>query len=335
MSTEQRKARVTSKDVARLAGVTQPTVSRALRDDPRVTEETKQRVRDAASSLGYVANVLGRSLSTRQTRQVAMVADLNNPLYPSLVAPIHDELAGLGYGMVLLAERGDEVDVYERLLDRSVDGAVLTTTRLRGSLAHELRNREVPFVFLNRVSDRTPGDAVVSANAEGAAQVAALFVSQGHRRVGAVLGVPETSTSRDREQGFRKVLADAGIELPRRWVHRGWFTHHHGVEGFEAIMSGRDRPTAIFCVNDATAIGVLNAAMLAGVKVPDDLAVVGFDDIEMASWPAFELTTVRSPLAAMARRAVQLLVGRLQGHAPEQPRVEEMPVSLLLRRTHG
>ena len=335
MSAEQRKARVTSKDVARLAGVTQPTVSRALRDDPRVTEETKERVRSAATTLGYVANVLGRSLSTRETRQVAMVADLNNPLYPSLVAPIHDELAALGYRMVLLAERGDEMDVYERLLDRSVDGAVLTTTWLRGSLAQELRKREVPFVFLNRVSDRTPGDAVISANADGAAQVAALFVSQGHRRVGAVFGASETSTSRDREQGFRKVLDDAGLELPPRRVHRGWFTHHHGVEGFAALMRGRSQPTAIFCVNDATAIGVLNAAQLAGVKVPGDLAVVGFDDIEMASWPAFELTTVRNPLEAMARRSVQLLVDRLQGRAPEQPRVEEMPVELLLRRTHG
>lgn len=335
MSEEQPKRRVTSKDVARLAGVTQPTVSRALRDDPRVTEDTKRRVESAATTLGYVANVLGRGLSTRETRQVAMVADLNNPLYPSLVAPVHDELESLGYRTVVLAERGDEMAVYERLLDRSVDGAVLTTTRLRSSLARELKKREVPFVFLNRISDRTPGDAVTSDNAQGAAQVASLFVSQGHRRVGAVFGPEETSTSRDREAAFRRRLEDAGIQLAPHRVHRGWFTYRHGVEGFNALMRGRHKPTAIFCVNDVTAIGVLNAAQVAGVRVPDDLAVVGFDDIDMASWPAFALTTVHNPLEAMARRSVQLLVARLQGRAPQRPQTEEFPVSLLLRSTHG
>jgi hypothetical protein len=119
---------VTSHDVARLAGVSQPTVSRALRDDPRVSQTTRRKVLEAARVLGYVPSELGRSLSTRVSRQIAMVADIDNALYPVLVRPIHDALAEQGYRMVVVAEQGDEASAYERLFDRSADAAILTTT---------------------------------------------------------------------------------------------------------------------------------------------------------------------------------------------------------------
>lgn len=335
MTSENRRTSVTSKDVARLAGVTQPTVSRALRNDPRVTPETKLKVMEAVQKLGYVASDLGRSLSTRETRQIAMVADLDNPLYPQLVAPIHDELAGFGYRTVLFAERGDEIALYERLFDRSVDGVVLTTTRLRSSLPHELHERGLPFVFLNRVSERTPGDAVLGANADGARQMAELLLGLGHRRIAAVFGPAETSSARDRQAGFERALSAGGVELPAARVHHGWFAHRHGVEGFETVWRGRHKPTAIFCVNDAVAIGVLSAALERGVSVPDDVAVVGFDDIDMASWPAFRLSTVHNPIDDMARQAVRLLVKRLQGDHDAEPEHVELPVELVLRKTHG
>jgi LacI family transcriptional regulator len=335
MTTGRRRTGVTSKDVARLAGVTQPTVSRALRNDPRVAPETMLRVIEAADKLGYVASDLGRSLSAGETRQIAMVADLDNPLYPQLVAPVHDELAGFGYRTVLFAERGDEIALYERLFDRSVDGVVLTTTRLRSSLPRELHERGLPFVFVNRVSERTPGDAVVGANADGARQVAELLLELGHRRIAAILGPAETSSARDRQAGFERALSEGGVELPPARVHHGWFAHRHGIEGFDAVWRGRHKPTAIFCVNDAVAIGVLSAASERGVSVPDDVAVVGFDDIDMASWPAFRLSTVHNPIEEMARQAVRLLVERLQGDHGAEPTHLELPVALVLRSTHG
>lgn len=333
--TPQPSEKVTSKEVARLAGVTQPTVSRALRDDPRVAEDTKKRVRKAAAKLGYHANVLGRSLSTQVTRQVAMVADLENPLYPALVPAVHDELAANGYRMVLLSERGDEMSLYERLLDRSVDGAVLTTTRHNSSLAAELSERGLPFVFLNRVHNKVDGDAAVAANYDGASATAHLFIESGHRRIAAILGPEVTSTSQERERGFRDAMGAAGLVLPESRVHHGWFTYRHGVEGFDAVMRGRHKPTAVFCITDMVAVGVINTAMERGLRVPDDLAVIGFDDIDMASWPMLQLSTIRTPLQAMAKRAAQMLIERLQGTATGPPRREELPVSLVLRRTHG
>ena len=154
----------TSHDVARLAGVSQPTVSRALRGDPRVAEATRQKVLVAAAELGYVPSELGRSLATRSTHQIAMVADLRNALYPTLVEPLHDRFAEHGLRMVLLAERGDDRATYERVLDRSVDGVVLTTTLTGSSLSKGLLERGLPFVELNRLSGRRRVDGVTADN---------------------------------------------------------------------------------------------------------------------------------------------------------------------------
>lgn len=326
---------VTSHDVARLAGVSQPTVSRALRGDARVTEATRRRVREAAAALGYVPSEAGRSLSTRATHQIAMVADLENPLYPRLVAPIHDTLIDLGYRMVVLAERGDDISTFERLLDRSVDGAILTTSLLHSSLPWRLHARGLPFVQLNRASDLVDADSVTADNPAGAAAVARLFLGAGHRKIGAIFGPAETSTSRGREAGFRDVLQDAEVALPSRWVRHGTaFAYADGHAGFTAIMHGPDCPTAVFCANDMMAVGALNAAAELGIRVPDSVAMVGFDDLDVASWPCFRLTTVRIDLQAMARRAAELIVKRLADPGAEIIH-ETFPAGLVERATHA
>ena len=192
---------VTSHDVARLAGVSQATVSRALRDDPRVSAETREAVAGAARALGYVRSEIGRSLSTRSTHQIAMVADLDNALYPRLVAPLHDALMDRGYRMVVLAERGDEMAAYSRLLDGSVDGAVLTTSQLRSSLPFMLRSRQFPFVQMNRISDLAEADSVTADNRAGAAAVAGLLAQGGphaHRAGGRARYDEQLTRSRSR-----------------------------------------------------------------------------------------------------------------------------------------
>lgn len=324
---------VTSHDVARLAGVSQPTVSRALRGDARVAPETRQKVLLAAADLGYVTSELGRSLATRSTRQIAMVADLRNALYPSLVEPLHDRFAEHGLRMVLLAERGDDKVTYERLLDRSVDGVVLTTTLVGSSLSKGLQERDLPFVELNRLSGRRRVDGVTADNRGGAAKVARLLVEEGHRRIGAVFGVEHASTSRDREAGFRAALAESGVELSEALVTHGGFGYDDGVRGLTQLLKGRRRPTAVFCVGDLVAIGAINEAHRRGLAVPDDIAVVGFDDIATAAWPCFDLTTARADLQGMAVAAADLLVQRLGGERGTA-RVKTFPTELVLRSTH-
>ncbi len=324
---------VTSHDVARLAGVSQPTVSRALRQDSQVSTATRERVRVAAEQLGYVPSELGRSLSTRSTRQIAMVADLDNPLYPRLVGPLHDAFAAQGFRMVLLAERGEIPLSDERLMDGSIDGAVLTTSQLKSSLPLRLHRRGVPFVQLNRVSGLIEADSVTAENATGGLLVARLLAELGHHDVGAVLGPRETSTAAEREKGFRAGLRAAGISLPARRVSRGWFSYQVGRAGAKKLLSAAPTPTALFCINDVVAVGAMNALTERGLTAPGDLTVVGFDDLEIASWPAFDLTSVRVDFEAMARRSAELLLARLA--APRRPVVHDrFPVQLVLRSTH-
>lgn len=325
---------VTSHDVARLAGVSQATVSRALRHDARVADATKRRIREAADALGYVTSELGRGLATRSTRRIALVVELENTLYHQLMAPIHDELLGRGYRMTLLAERGEDSTLPERLLDRSVDGAILMTTRLHSTLPLALERQRLPFVFLNRISDLVDAPSVSADNVGGARNAAELLVTHGHTRVGAILGPFDTSTARDREGGFRDALDDAGIPLPSRRLFRGEYDHAGGRLGLETLVTRPDPPTAIFCANDFIAIGALNMATQLGMTVPDDVAVMGFDDIDMAAWPAFQLTTVHNPLLEMARHAATQLVDLVEGRHPEVVR-EVFPTNVVVRQTHG
>jgi LacI family transcriptional regulator len=331
----RRASGVTSHDVARLAGVSQPTVSRALRGNSHIPDETRARVLEAARALGYVPNQLGRSLSTQTTHRVAMVADLANPLYPALLGPVHDELARSGYRTVLFAERRDEIEAYEGLLDRSVDGVILTTISLQSSLPYELGRRGIPFVFLNRLSGLVEHDSATADDEGGAAMVGELLLRLGHRRIGALFGPENASTSRDRERGLRRALGDKGIAIPARWTAHTSYTHEGGSAAFMEVMSHDDRPTALFCVSDSVAVGALNAARRLGIAVPGDLTVIGFDDLPEASWPVFDLTTVNNPLADSARAAARLLVERLGGNADPPPRHLVAATRLVLRSTHG
>jgi len=327
---------VTSHDVARLAGVSQPTVSRALRDDPRVSAATREKVRRAAQALNYVPSEAGRTLATRSTRRVGViVTDLTNPFYPHVVAPLHDELQRLGYRMMLIAERSDDAVAGEGLLDQSLDGVVLATATTGSRLPAQLDDRGLPFVFLNRDTGR-PGDhASVVDNEGGGRQVADVLVGLGHRRIAGVFGSADTTTGRERELGFRTVLAEAGIALPESRVRRGPFEYATGYEALPALLAAGEPPTAVFCGNDVVAIGVLNAALKAGVRVPEDLTVVGFDDLPMAAWEAFRLSTVRHDLRELSRRAVRLLVRRINGEADPAGERLVLPTRFVPRATHA
>ncbi|GAA3967544.1 LacI family DNA-binding transcriptional regulator [Actinomadura viridis] len=326
---------ITSRDVARLAGVSQPTVSRALRGDTRVSAETRRRVQEAARALGYVPSEAGRSLSTRSAKRVGvLVTDLTNPFYPHLVAPLHDELERLGYRMMLFAERSDEAIASERLLDRSIDGVVLTTTGLGSGLPAELHRRGLPFVYLNR-EGTTPADAAVVDNRLGAELAARELVTLGHERVAGIFGPEETSTGREREYGFRLALAEAGIGLPEARVRRGPFEFETGHAALASLLAAEPRPTAVFCGNDVIAIGALDAALRAGIRVPDELTVIGFDDIPMSAWESFRLTTVRHDLNEMAATAARLLVRRITGEAAGDPERVVFAPTFVARRTHA
>lgn len=323
----------TSHDVARRAGVSQPTVSRALRDDPSVSAETRRLVRAAADELGYILSARGRSLSTRTTGQIGIVvSDLGNPFYLQVLDTAHRALAQAGRRMLVLTPDGDDEALLARLLDGSLDGAILTTTVLASGVPAALARRGFPFALLNRTIDDAPGDTCVVDNVAGAGLAAQALLRLGHRDIAALLGPQTTSTGRDREAGFRAVLDAAGVALAADRVRRGPFDFAHGHAGLRAVLASR--PTAVFCANDVIALGAFNALRATGLHVPRDITLIGFDDIAMASWEVFELTTVRQDIDRMVQTAADLLLARIAtpGRAPEHVVLE--PV-LVERATHG
>lgn len=326
---------MTSHDVAALAGVSQPTVSRALRGDSRVSEATRERVVAASAKLGYIPSERGRSLSTRRTRRVGVVVDdLSNPFYLQLLDALHRELEANDTKMVMLTSPPGGLERAERLVDDSIDGVVLTTVRVGSNVPAELERRSFPFVLLNREVDGAVADCCVADNVGGGKLVADELARLGHRDVGAIFGPRHTSTGRDREAGFRAGLAAHGLRLDEAHARRGEFSFESGYREMTALAEGRAMPSAVFCANDVVALGALNAAKALGVNVPGDVSVIGFDDIEMAAWELVRLSTVRQDLEQMARTAALLLVARIAD--PERPHERIcLPGGLIARDTHG
>jgi len=327
---------VTSHDVARLAGVSQPTVSRALRDSPKVSEDTKRRVREAATALGYVLSETGRALSSGRTRRIGLLlTDLENQFYPHVIAPMHRQLEALDYQLVLQTESSDTGRVAERLLANALDGVLLATTTVTSVLPVRLRDRGVPFVYFNRTSEAVEADSAEVDAEMGMRQLAARLLELGHRRVGAIFGPRNTSTAERREHALRDALAVASVTISSDLSHRGPFDVETGHTGAQRLLQRDDRPSVIVCGNDVVAFGALNAARELGLDVPGEVSVVGFDDLPPARWPLLQLTTVAFDLDAMARRAASLLVERIERGPGGPYRHEQFPSRLVERGTLG
>lgn len=330
---EKAHGRVTSFDVARAAGVSQSTVSRALRGDPRIGADTARRVSEFAAALDYVPSDRARALSTRATRRIAMVVDLDNPLWSILVRSLHDELSVHGYQLNLVADHGDHVNFEPLVAGGKVDGVIVSTVTLDSRVPAMLKHRGIPAVLLHRWSMNSDLDSCVADDQLGGRQAAKILLDSGHRRVAALLGPSHASTARDRAAGFRMGLSEAGIELPQSRVREGGFEYAYGWEALPQLLTGRHPPTAVFCGNDIIAMGALNAAFAHGIRVPEDLAIVGFDDLEETSRPTVNLTTIHVPFQDMLRSAVTLLLERVGGYDGGGRRVIH-PVTPILRGTH-
>ena len=243
----RRRARrgATSSTVAREAGVSQSTVSRALRGDPRVREDTRRRVEETAARLGYHPSWLDGPAHAGSRTIGVVVSDLTNPFFPSLLDPVHDELRLLGYGVVLFSERTDiptGQEALHNLLDRSIDGLLVTTATLDSKLSEALAGRELPVVLLNRYVDGMDVDRVVADNGEGGRTVARHVLDLGHRRIGVIRGPSNTSTSRDRYGGFLDVLQQRGLALEDVPGFDARSAVRPGLTGIAQIHARRDLP---------------------------------------------------------------------------------------------
>jgi len=339
MATDRQRQRVTSHDVAAAAGVSQATVSRAMRDDERVTPELRERVRAAAEQLGYVPNGLARNLSRQRTDTVGVVvADVANPFYMYLLEGIHSELTVAGYRVLLLIDRLDalsELAAFSGLLDHSLDGVILTTAAIDSGAPAAFEAQGMPVVLTVRSVPGANADTVVADNRSGGRLAARHLLDLGHRRIGLLLGPDSAWTSIEREAGFCAALAEAGIELDEELRLAGTYSHESGYANALELLSLPEPPTAVFCANDVVALGALEAADRRGVRVPEELSIIGFDDIPVAGWSRIQLTTVRQPIPDMGRLAARRLVERIaeRDSTPVPARLDVFPTDLIRRKT--
>ncbi|MGW8378225.1 LacI family DNA-binding transcriptional regulator [Streptomyces sp. ODS28] len=320
---------VTSRDVARLAGVSQATVSRVLQGSSSVSEGTAERVRAAMQETGYRPHAAARTMRTSRTATVGVVvSDITNPFYPQLLEAVAESLERAGQRMVLWNAAGSgQEGALAAMQERTVDGLIFTAATDELPAGADAAG---PVVLLHRGLENSPYDQVTTDNVQGGRLVADYLAGTGHRRIGYLAGPPRPSTSRDRERGFTDRLGEHGLPLDPRLTAYGGFDHGTARAAMRELLSLPEPPTAVFCANDLTALGALDAAVSLGRRVPEDVWVIGYDDIAMASWDSFALTTVRQPTVEMSRAAVRLLLERMEN--PQlPPRSETFPSELVVR----
>ena len=305
---KRQERRVTAEEVARVLGVSQSTISRAFTAAASISEETRARVMEAAAELGYQPNVIARSLITRRTNIVAIVvANLTDPFYPVVLDALTQRLQPLGCQTLLFVPTpGQDVDeILPTLLQYQVDGIIITSAILSSAMARVCARRNTPVVLLNRYVPGLEIHAVSCDNVAGGRQMARFLLERGHRRMAFVAGQPEASTSLERQSGFVSALKEEGVAC--RVEQGGDHTYEAGFEAALRLLRRRERPDAIFFASDVMAFGGMDALRQNGVDIPSEISVAGFNDVPMAAWPAYDLTTIRHPFSRMADAVLELL----------------------------
>ncbi len=327
-------------DVAKRAGVAPITVSRVVNNSGYFSQDTRARVEAAIAELEYVPNRLASSLRSKRTNTLALViTDITNPFFTTLARGVEDTASDAGYTVVFC--NTDESDVEEQkylqvLLQQQVDGILLVPARSTSVSLDVIRKQATPVVVLDR--RMPPGanvDVVRCENEDGAYRLTRLLIELGHQRIAILSGPMGVSTAEDRLAGYQRAMTEAGLWPDPNLIVYGAFNQASGYEMVQRLLDCQPRPTAIFAANNMIGIGALKAMQDASVRVPDDIAMVSFDDLppNLLTFPFF--TVAAQPAYEMGRAATQLLVARLAGKAPEACQEIVLPVEMIVRRSSG
>ena len=305
---------VTSYDVAKRAGVSQSAVSRCYKPGASVSKKTREKVRKAADELGYEPNAIARSLITRKSNSVAVIiSNLTNLYYPEVLAQLSQRFSERGIRVLLFAlkSEGETNEVLQQIWQYQVDG-VVAAARLSADQIAEFDRRNKPLVFYNRQSNSNAASAVCCDQAEGARKLASRLVKAGHKKFAVICGPQDSVVGLERERASIEELEAQGITGIRSIA--GDFSYESGGEAINQLLESQNEPPdAVICVNDLSAIGAIDALRYDhGLKVPEDVSVVGFDGVGPASWSSFDLSTMRQPVGRMTEAAVSMLMERIE-----------------------
>jgi LacI family transcriptional regulator len=326
-------SRVTATEVARQAGVSQPTVSLVLSCNPkaRVAPETRARVLKIAQELGYRPNRLAQGLVRRRSFAIGVIVPgFDNPVYAAVISGAEKVASLAGYAVLLCeAKDGDAIQHLDALRDRQIDGVIIAGIAASTLPSAALEGLNV--ALINQPSEKysTVGDDSLKAGIVAAEHLLAL----GHRRI-AFLGPADAIPAfRLRERGFVRGLRGAGVQLSSELIRRAPATVAGGLAGMRELLAARERPTAVFCANDLMALGAHKACSVAGVAIPRELSLLGCDDVEMAQLVTPELSTIAVPTRELGARAVRLLLKQIESDGTLPPASQVLAVKLVVRGT--
>ena len=303
------------KDVALHAGVSVTTVSHVVNGTRFVSETARQRVEEAVRELGYVPSAVARSLKHNTTRTFGMVIPNNsNPYFAEIIRGVEDRCFAAGYNVILCNSNDDperQAGYLRVLAEKRIDGLVLVVTGSDAVARATLGGIAMPLVLLDREVSGVSGDLVEVNHVLGSQMATRHLLELGHPRVACISGPPGLSPSSQRRAGWKDALEKASVERTESDLARGDFTARGGYLAMQALLKRRPRPTAVFACNDLMAFGALTAAREAGIAVPQQLSIVGFDDIDLAAFSAPPLTTVAQPKKQIGTVAADLLLDRV------------------------
>jgi LacI family transcriptional regulator len=328
----------TIKDVARAAGVSVATVSRVYNGGELVREETRQRVREVGGRLGYTPHGAARSLITSRTSTLGVVLpDLYGEFFSEVIRGI--DLAAQRHGYHLLVSSSHNgrsaVEAALRSMRGRVDGLIVMWPDMDADAAVRNLPDKFPMVLLHSPAGPDAFDVITIANFDGAYAMVRHLIELGHTRIAIIAGATGNFDAAERLRGYHAALSDAGIEPSPTLEVQGTFSEDSGFHATEQLLRGIPRPTAIFAANDAMAVGALGALRQAGVRVPEEMAVAGFDDIPMARYLDPPLSSVHVDITALGERATLRLLAAMREKDAHECRAETLPTTLVLRRSCG
>ncbi len=340
MSTE---AKISIKDIARAAGVSHSTVSRSLSDSPLVNSETKARIRQLSLEMGYTPNAAARSLVMGRTRTVGVVVTtIADPFIAEVTQGIESTAYEHGYTVILASSNSDpsrEIAAVEMLRSKRVDGVIVTSSRVGAFYQHHLERIGVPVVLINNHSEQSGRYtfSITVDNEHGGRMATRHLVELGHRRIAYIAAQVNHSSNMGRLAGYRQALSEAGIPFDPELVLAGNGRVDGGGQCWSQLATLTNPPTAVFCYNDMTAIGLLRDVRQAGLTVPQDLSIVGFDDIPFASYVYPALTTIAQPKFEMGQQAIEMVLALMKAQAANDVQTADVTIQgqLIVRESSG
>lgn len=334
-------SRPTQSDVAKLAGVSQAMVSYVLNGNANlaITDETRQRILDAIEQLGYVPDRSARSLRTRRSNTIAVIIpDITNPYHPAFARAVQDVADANGFDLIIYNTDGlleKEEKGLQSVIQSQVDGVVGVFFHLPEESFQALVDRNIAVVRTcgyRETAGRLPVGILYLDIARAARTAVEYLIHKGHQKIAHLQGLAGTPHTLARVEGYRQALFEHGFADQERIV-MGDFSQESGYQATMRLLSSADRPTAVFASNDLMAVGAINAILDRGLRVPEDVAVVGFDNIDAATMIRPQLTTIDPFKTEVGKRAAEILIERIKNKALSEPSWEETPFELIIRQS--